>query len=227
MSQSDNKYVADVNEDAKGVLKFTPKKRNDANNYIDKKKFSLAVAEYVTICNECKESETDLPIVPDYIAHGFLMIGEGLSHKPSYSGYPYREELVMDAVENCLKAIKNYKLDAKTRSGKPNAFGYFTQISIYAFWRRIAKENKQIDIKIKFQSSASAEHFIVNETGGEGSHIVANNFVDMLKGRTDKIKDYDTEVEKYAKHEKQQPSNKKSRAATAATGDSDLQEFLE
>ena len=37
----------------------------------------------------------------------------------------------MDAIENCLKAIKNYNIEAATRSGNPNAFAYFTQISYY------------------------------------------------------------------------------------------------
>ena len=51
--------------------------------------------------------------------------------------------MVMDAVENCLKAIGNYNLEAATRTGKPNAFAYFTQITWYAFLRRITKEKKQ------------------------------------------------------------------------------------
>ena len=44
-----------------------------------------------------------LPVVPDYIAECFLKICEGLSHKANFVRYTYREEMVMDAVENCLK----------------------------------------------------------------------------------------------------------------------------
>ena len=55
----------------------------------------------------------------------------------------------MDAVENCLKAIYNYNLEHATRTGKPNAFAYFTQIIWYAFLRRIQKEKKQTYIKFK------------------------------------------------------------------------------
>ena len=80
----------------------------------------------------------------------FLKIAEGLSHKANFVRYTYREEMVMDAVENCLKAIENYNLETATRTGKPNAFAYFTQISWYAFLRRIQKEKKQQDIKIKY-----------------------------------------------------------------------------
>ena len=81
-------------------------------------------------------------MVPDYIAKCFLKICEGLSHKSNFVRYTYREEMVMDAVENCLNAVGNYNIEAATRKGKPNAFGYFTQISWFAFIRRIKKEKK-------------------------------------------------------------------------------------
>ena len=50
-------------------------------------------------------------MIDDYIAECFLKIAEGLSHKSNFIRYTYREEMVMDAVENCLKAIENYNLD--------------------------------------------------------------------------------------------------------------------
>ena len=127
-------------------------KPKDRPHYVNNAQFSAAVVEYVTTVREAKEKEDKLPIVPDYIATCFLKIAEGLSHKSNFIRYTYREEMVMDAVENCLKAIENYNLEAATRSGKPNAFAYFTQISWYAFLRRIAKEKKQQDIKFKYMS---------------------------------------------------------------------------
>ena len=80
-----------------------------------------------------------------------------MSHKANFVRYTYREEMVMDAVENCLKAIENYNIDKATRTGKPNAFAYFTQIAWYAFLRRIEKEKKQQDIKMKYLSESGLE----------------------------------------------------------------------
>ena len=112
-------------------------------HYVNNKEFSQAVVDYVKTTDAAKAAGQESPIVPDYIARCFLRIGEGLSHKQNFIRYSYREEMVMDAVENCLKAINNYDVEAATRSGNPNAFAYFTQISWYAFLRRIAKEKKQ------------------------------------------------------------------------------------
>jgi len=186
-------------------------------HYVNNAQFSEAVVDYVKLVRDAKEKEENLPIVPDYIAQCFLRIAEGLSHKSNFVRYTYREEMVMDAVENCLKAIENYNLEAATRSGRPNAFAYFTQISWYAFLRRIAKEKKQQDIKAKYMSQSGIEEFI---TSGDdkASQQVAQAFVDTLKDRIDKIKEVDTQVKEYSKMER-----KKRKVVV----DSDLTGFME
>ena len=115
------------------------RQKRQSIHYVNNADFSQAVVNYVYVVNECKEQSKTIPKVPDYVAQCFLRIAEGLSHKANFIRYTYREEMVMDAVENCLKAINNYDIEAATRTGKPNAFAYFTQITWYAFLRRIAK----------------------------------------------------------------------------------------
>src|SRR6056300_945563 len=135
-------------------------------HYVNNKDFSQAVVDYVRTVNEAKAKETELPIVPNYIASCFLKIAEGLSHKSNFIRYTYREEMIMDAVENCLKAIHNYNIEAATRTGNPNAFAYFTQICYYAFIRRITKEKKQQDIKFKFIEQCGIEDFVHQDDNG-------------------------------------------------------------
>ena len=162
-------------------------------HYVNNADFSQAVVDYVTVVNEAKKKSTTIPKVPNYVAQCFLRIAEGLSHKGNFIRYTYREEMVMDAVENCLKAINNYDIAAATRTGKPNAFAYFTQITWYAFLRRIAKEKKQQDIKMKYIANSGIEDFMVNENGDTTSGLVAEMFVDTLKTRIDRVKFVDTE----------------------------------
>jgi len=174
-------------------------KPRDKPHYVNNKEFSQKVVEYVREVNKAEENKESLPIVPDYIASCFLKIAEGLSHKSNFIRYTYREEMVMDAVENCLKAITNYNIDAATRTGNPNAFAYFTQICYYAFLRRIAKEKKQQDIKFKWIEKASVDEFIA--AGYEGD-ISGHYFVDQLRSRIDKVKDTDNQLKEFAKAEK-------------------------
>ena len=81
--------------------------KKESIHYVNNADFSQAVLDYVTLVNKAKTNGKSQPIVPDYIAECFLRIAEGLSHKHNFIRYTYREEMWMDAVENCLKAIYN------------------------------------------------------------------------------------------------------------------------
>ena len=196
------------------------RQKRQSIHYVNNAEFSQAVVDYVHAVNEAKANETVIPKVPDYIAQCFLRIAEGLSHKSNFIRYTYREEMVMDAVENCLKAINNYDIEAATRTGKPNAFAYFTQITWYAFLRRIAKEKKQQDIKMKYLTKSGIENFIDNELAGDDmSNQVVGAFVDNLRDRIEKVKSQDADIKEYVKEEK-----RKKRSVVA---DSDLSGFMQ
>ena len=186
------------------MAKIKPK---DKPHYVNNAQFSQAVVDYCTEVQQAKKDEVSLPVVPDYIATCFLKICEGLSHKANFVRYTYREEMVMDAVENCLKAIENYNIEAATRTGNPNAFAYFTQICYYAFLRRIAKEKKQQDIKFKWIEKASIDDFM--QSGLDGDTDNSRYFIDQLRSRIDKVKDTDNQLKDFAKEEKIKAKNAK------------------
>lgn len=158
---------------------FIMKKKTKEQYYVNNKDFMEAVVEYVKSVNVAKKKNKEIPIIPHYIGECFLKIAEGLSHKPSFYSYSYREEMVMDGVENCVKAITNYDVEASTRSGKPNPFGYFTQIIWYAFLRRIAKEKKQQDIKEKYIAQANIEAFMYDD----GNDINNSSMIEKMRVR--------------------------------------------
>ena len=191
-------------------------KPKDKPHYVNNKQFSEAVVTYCKQVQWAKEHGKKTPIVPNYVAECFLKIAEGLSHKANFVRYTYREEMVMDAVENCLKAIENYNVDAATRTGNPNAFAYFTQISWYAFLRRINREKKQQDIKMKYISEAGIENFIENDDDADWSNVVP--LVDVLRHRIDLVKEADGQFKEYQKQEK--------RRRRTVKADSDLSDFL-
>ena len=170
-------------------------------HYVNNKLFSQSVVDYVNSVKQAQERGETNPIVTEYIATCFLKISEGLSHKPNFIRYTYREEMAMDAVENCLKAIMNYNIETATRTGNPNAFAYFTQICYYAFIRRIQKEKKQFDVKMRFIEQASFEEFIVQHDAS-GEDIGDNGFIEELRSRIDKVRDSDRVLKEFSKQEK-------------------------
>jgi len=171
-------------------------------HYVNNRDFSEAVMAYAIEANKYRERNQPIPKVTDYIAKCFIKIAEGLSHRPNFVRYTYREEMVMDAVENCLRAIGNYNIEASTRTGKPNAFSYFTQICYYAFIRRITKEKKQQDIKFRFIEKMGIEDFVQmgmdNDTANE-----TMAYVDTLRQRISTVRQKDAAIKEFAKKEKE------------------------
>lgn len=183
----------------------TARKNSSHEHYVNNKQFSQSVAEFVREIKkagfdkkkhrnleEAEKQGLSMPRIPPYIGQCFLRIAEGLSHKPNFSRYSYREEMVGDGIENCVKAVVGYDDAAATRSGSPNAFAYFTQICYYAFLRRIAKEKKQQDIKHRYIEHCGVNDLMENHefaTEMEGQESV---FINQMKKRM--IRDQDQET---------------------------------
>jgi len=121
--------------------------------YVNNADFLKALVDYKQKCKEARDAGKNDPPIPNYIGECFMKIAEGFSHKPNYINYTYRDEMVSDAIENCLMYFENFDPEKSS-----NPFAYFTQIVYYAFLRRIAKEKKQLYIKYK-----STENFGIFE----------------------------------------------------------------
>lgn len=188
------------------VIKKRSVSKKEGEHYVNNKEFSQAVVDYVNEVKKAEAAGTVVPRIPEYIGRCFLRIAEGLSHKPNFIRYTYREEMVMDAVENCVKACPNYNGNAVTRTGVPNAFAYFTQICYFAFLRRIVKEKKQQDIKMRYIEHAGIEDLLTNPDELEGFGQLAgyeNGFIDVLKKRIDRVKTKDKKIKEFKKKHKE------------------------
>jgi len=124
-------------------------------------------------CDRAKENGEPKPIIPRYIGKCFLDIAEHLSMRPNFSNYIYRQDMVMDAVENCVVYCHNFDPEKSK-----NPFSYFTQVCWYAFIRRIAKEKKQIEICDKIISKSGFEEFFTGD--GVGSSSEFNSIMDVV-----------------------------------------------
>ena len=161
-------------------------------DYINNKEFYQMLVEYKEQCRQADENGKPTPRIPENIGHCFYMIATRLGTKWKFSGYTYREEMVSDALENCVVAVHNFD---PTKSKNP--FAYFTQIIYYAFLRRIEKEKKQTFVKYK-----SLEHFLVDASLNDEDAEAYSNF-DITN---DKMKPI---LEKYEKKPKKKIIKKK------------------
>lgn len=129
------------------------------NHYINNKDFLKEMIKYRTAIRKAKRLGQPKPQIPTYVAKCFMMIAENLSHKPNFLSYTFRDEMVADAIENCVMYVDNFD-----PSKSSNPFAYFTQITYYAFLRRIQKEKKQLYVKYKATETAGIlDEFELNE----------------------------------------------------------------
>ena len=119
-----------------------PRKRGV--HYVDNAKFLEEIKKWNEKRKEAEEQGEPTPQVTNYIGECFLKIANGLSYKPNFINYTYKQEMISDGIENCLQYIHNFNPEKSK-----NPFAYFTQIIYYAFLRRIQKEKKQMEIKNK------------------------------------------------------------------------------
>ena len=117
--------------------------------------------------------------------------------------------MVMDAVENCIKAIMNYNVEKATRTGLPNAFAYFTQISYFAFLRRIAKEKKQQDIKERYIAYAGVDAFA--DFDSDMPKLDSENIINTIRSKNQSIKDKDTAIKEFKKKIKKEDKDTPAR----------------
>jgi len=184
--------------------------RKRGEHYVNNKEFSQAVIDYVTEAKQAEIEEREIPVITRYIGECFLKIANRTAKRPNFFGYSYREEMVMDGVENCVKAIGNFdaeKAVAKSKSGNINAFGYFTRIIWFAFLRRIAKEQKQQDIKDKIMDQADISDFADVGDSALGNTLIstARKHNDILKGKKDDLSSEDKKMIKAAEKKERAP----------------------
>jgi len=113
-------------------------------NYVDNKLFLKEITAYRKAVRKAKREKAPKPRIPEYVGQCFMLIAENMSHKYNFLTYSWRDEMVSDAIENCVMYADNFN-PAKSK----NPFAYFSQIVYYAFLRRIQREKKQLYVKYK------------------------------------------------------------------------------
>lgn len=113
-----------------------------STHYVNNAEMLEALKKYKAELKESRDNGTEEPRIPEYIGECVLKIATRLSHKHNFINYSYRDDMILDGIENCMQCIDSFDPNKSS-----NPFSYFTQVIYFAFLRRIAKEKKQSYIK--------------------------------------------------------------------------------
>jgi hypothetical protein len=184
------------------------KKPRAKRNYVNNKTLYEEMIKYKEKMKSAEEAGRQLPSVPNYVGQCFLQICNRLSTKPNFMNYSYRDEMIADAIENCVSAAHNFDPEKSE-----NPFAYFTQIAWNAFIRRIHKEKKQAYIKHKnFENSGIMDELYDQQEGSYSIQIKHNEYSDdIIRNFESKliknIKKTKIGLEKFVKEENNEESS--------------------
>ena len=158
-------------------------------NYINNKEFYTLLQQFKADCSEAEKNNQPAPRVPEDIGKCFMMIATKLATKANFSGYTYKDEMICDALENCVVAVHSFNPEKSK-----NPFAYFTQIIWYAFLRRIEKEKKQTYVKYKSLEQLVVDAELLDDEGSDAykNYDIANEkmkpIIDKFENKTKKKK---------------------------------------
>ena len=78
------------------------KKASSDADYVSNTDLYAALIDYRKKTDEAENAGRKKPKLPDFIGECILKIASRLSYRPNFANYPYREEMVSDAVLNCI-----------------------------------------------------------------------------------------------------------------------------
>lgn len=146
-------------------------KKNRSQHYVNNKEFLDAMIEYKKLLQIAKDLGETKPQIPRYIGECFLKIANHLSFKPNFVNYMFKDDMICDGIENCVRYINNFDPEKSQ-----NPFAYFTQIIYYAFLRRIQQEKKQLEIKNKILERTGFSE-VFSDDGVDGSNTSDYNSI--------------------------------------------------
>lgn len=161
-----------------------------ATHYVNNAEMLEAIKQYKADLKEARDSSTEEPRIPEYLGECILKIATRLSHKFNFINYSYRDDMILDGVENCMHCMNSFD---PTKSSNP--FSYFTQVIYFAFLRRISKEKKQSYIKGRLLKEMPFESFELQGHDEDGDFMNAysefvqahSNFDDSFIKKKEKV----------------------------------------
>ena len=151
-------------------------------NYVDNKTFYKHLVEYRDACFRADKVGVERPRVTEQIGMAVYQIANRLALKPNFSGYPFKEEMISDGIENAIDAVLKFNPEKSE-----NPFAYFTQIIYYAFLRRIEREKKHLLTKKKYYDNKYVNQELADYSlvGRDGHNVdimyIQNDYMDNLQ----------------------------------------------
>lgn len=161
--------------------------------YVDNEKFLEAILDYKKKADIARINDWPRPKMSNYLGSCFMKIAMKLSNSRNFINYPFKEDMISEAVHICIRYIETFD---ETRTQNP--FAYFTQTVKYAFINQIQKEKKYLYTKYKAIQNTESFGVVSDRQQGDGgdysndvqySENAKQNMMTFIKEFEDKAKE--------------------------------------
>ena len=171
------------------------KKPKSTKHYVNNKEFLEGIIDYKQKLRDAEALKKPKPQMSNFLGDCFLKIAKGYSLHHWFSGYDFKEDMIMDAVYVCIKYIDTFDPGKTT-----NAFAYFTQAIHFSFRQKVEKERKYLYTKYKMIentelfdiTSSRQSHDIAHKDTGDGVYYSKTSD----EKRREFVENYETSLEK-------------------------------
>ncbi|NCP97756.1 hypothetical protein GW796_05885 [archaeon] len=115
------------------------RKKGD-RDYIDNKRFTKEISEWVLLTKGKKRSEW--PDVPEFVTESILLLVSNYAKRYNFRGYTYLDEMKAEATLNCFRYLAKFNPEKSD-----NAYGYYSKCIENSFRMILKKEKEQAELR--------------------------------------------------------------------------------
>lgn len=167
---------ADVIAEYESTLEPLPEVREKVH-YVDNGEMLASYIAFQEKRKEHKEKGLPEPEIPRFLCECLMKICHRTAYKYNFINYSYKEEMILDAIENCIKGINMFNYEKYS-----NIFSYYTTAAWHSFVRRIKFEEKEARIKGKIISDLDIDSIVTQEHDNGDFQA---EFVEYMKSASD------------------------------------------
>jgi hypothetical protein len=191
------------------------KAKNTDNHYVDNDRLYHELKLRYPGVRAAKQAGARPPPLPPFVVEAIMLMCERTSLAKNFIGYSYRDEMIADAVENCIAGIDSFN---PALSDSP--FSYLTKTIWRAFVRRIQKEKRQTYTKFKLQQAMDVDVELMGDDDAPKGSVGGHRSPEQVEA--DRRRDMFIQNYEDAAEARKQKSLKKARARAAS-----LEQFMD
>lgn len=145
----------------------------------DNERVVRILRDWIPARKKAIEEQKPLPRIPSFIANHVMTIIKNMSMRYNYRDYPYREDMVADAVANILRYLHTFDVSHIGKKGKINFFSWVTMCADRSFSKKITTEEEHNYIKLRSFEDAGGFAALSDDPDFQTQTFVENTGITM------------------------------------------------